>query len=385
MLQTEPNFTFRNSTLRQTLRVTTGGNRLRLRISNAFGSTLLPITAVTVALPSAEPGQKLCGSKSVQGDSIRHLAFGGQGSVEIPNGALAVSDDIDLPVLTRQILTVTMYFRNGHAGGHVTGHPGSRTWSWLCHGDHTASEDLDGSDLQSVAHWYYISGVEFWQGQQNCSMVLLGDSLTDGRCSTDNGNDRWPDLLFDRMVKHDLTRHVALINQAAGGSRMLKDERGPNLMSRLDRDVFAQPGVRYVFVFYGVNDIGTTETDVESQTFLERQMILAYKQIISRVHAFGFLVFASTIGPFTAPQTTSQGYSHPSRERTRQAVNEWIRNSSSFDAVVDFDKVLRDPQSPSTLNPEFDSGDHLHPTVAAFKAMADTFPLDLFQRFSNGP
>lgn len=294
-----------------------------------------------------------------------------------------VSDAINFPLQPAQVITVNIFLDHGQTGGQVTSHPGSRTQTWMSHGDHTRAEDMNDPSTQSTFHWYYISGIEAWQGRQNCALALVGDSLTDGRGSTDNGNDRWPDLLFNLMLQHPYARKIGIMNQAAGGNRILADGRGPNLLSRLDRDVFAQCGVRYVMIFEGVNDIGTADPDVASQTIIGDRLIQAYKQIISRVHAFGLPIFCSTIGPFNAPDATIQPYAVPTREQTRQRVNHWIRTSGAFDAVIDFDAVLRDPNNPSYINPAYNSGDYLHPNVEAYHAMARAFPLDTFQQFAS--
>ena len=295
-----------------------------------------------------------------------------------------VSDPVFFPVQPAQVITVNIFLRHGQTGGQVTSHPGSRTQTWMSHGDHTRAENMNGPTTASTFHWYFLSCVEAWQQRENCALALIGDSLTDGRCSTDNGNDRWPDLLFNLMLNHPYARNIAVINQAAGGNRILRDEKGPNVLSRLDRDILAQCGVRYVMVFHGVNDIGTAEHDVVSQTAIGDRLIQAYKQIIARVHAFGIPIFCSTITPFSAPNATIQPYAVPTMEQTRQRINKWIRESGAFDAVVDFDAVLRDPSNPTEMNPHYNSGDYLHPNVEAFHAMASAFPLDIFQQFADG-
>ncbi|KAH8812876.1 extracellular GDSL-like lipase/acylhydrolase [Xylogone sp. PMI_703] len=380
----QPNLTFHNSTIRQTLRISTGGQYIRIRVSNAFGLNDLPLTAVTVALPKAEAGRQATGSKAVHTDSIQILTFDSHQSVYIPGGAFVLSDPVNYPVQPAQVITVSIFLRHGQTGGQVTSHPGSRTQTWMSHGNHTMAEDITDPSIQSTFHWYFLSGVEIWQHRQNCALALIGDSITDGRCSTDNGNDRWADLLFNRMLQHQYAQSIAVINQAAGGNRILRDGKGPNVLARLDRDIFGQPGVRYVMVFHGVNDIGTAEADVKSQKVIGNQLIQAYKQIISRVHSFGIPIFCSTITPFSAPDVTFHPYAVATREHTRQRVNEWLRKSDAFDAVIDFDAVLRDPDNPSQLNPDYNSGDYLHPNLKAFQAMARAFPLDIFQRFANG-
>lgn len=219
---------------------------------------------------------------------------------------------------------------------------------------------------------------------------------------------RWPDLLFARLQEHPATNSIAILNQAAGGNRILEDGLGPNVLSRLDRDILSHSGVQYVMIFEGVNDIGIAPADPKSQEALGTRLIAAYHQISTRVHARGIPIFAATLTPFGDPavgstcdgqaqnatadanpadaneeDTTVTPYSHPMRERTRQRVNEWIRTSGVFNAVIDFDEVLFDPREPSLLAKEYDSGDHLHPNEAAFRALAEAFPLDVFVKFQD--
>lgn len=191
---------------------------------------------------------------------------------------------------------------------------------------------------------------------------------------------RWPDLLLARMQKHRSTSNIAVLNQAAGGNRILQDGLGPNVISRLDRDVLAQSGVRYAMIFEGVNDIGVADSDAATQAKIEKQLVAAYKQVATRVHAQDIPIFGATITPFGSAVDSDyiQPYSNPQRERTRQRINKFIRESGVFDAVLDFDRVLRDPHEPSQLLAKYDSGDHLHPNVAGYQALADYFPIELF-------
>jgi lysophospholipase L1-like esterase len=344
----------------------------------------LQVTAASVALPKAESGQNLSGSKTILSETIQTLTFNGLLSVDIPSGALVVSDPILFPLLPAQIITVSIFLRQGQAGGQITSHPGSRTQTWMIQGDNTQAADFTEPTTRSTFHWYFLSCIEAWQARENSAFVLIGDSLTDGRGSTDNANDRWPDLLFNRMLVHPFARNISVLNQAAGGNRVLKDGKGRSVLSRLDRDVFSQSGVRYVMIFHGVNDIGTAEPDVESQEMVGEKLIQAYRQIISLVHAFGIPVFCSTIAPFMAPSSISQPYAIAAMEVTRQRINAWMRNEGAFDAVIDFDVVLRDPLNKSFLKEEFNSGDYLHPNVRAYQAMAEAFPLEIFERFAGG-
>jgi lysophospholipase L1-like esterase len=183
------------------------------------------------------------------------------------------------------------------------------------------------------------------------------------------------------MQSNSLTNNIGVLNQAAGGNRILLDGLGPNAWSRLDRDVLAQVGVKYAMIFEGVNDIGTGDTTAENQTAIGNQLEQAFRQMSTRLHAFNIPFFASTITPFGGP---GQAYSVPIYEQTRQRINTFIRTSGTFDAVIDFDAVVRNPANFSELNPNFDSGDHLHPNVAGYTAMAAVFDLSLFVRFANG-
>lgn len=181
------------------------------------------------------------------------------------------------------------------------------------------------------------------------------------------------------------TASIAVLNQAAGGNRILADGLGPNVLARVDRDVLSHSGVSYALIFEGVNDIGTAAVTPEAQRAVGDRLLWAFAQIATRVRAQGIPLFGATITPFSAPaNTTVQPYSHPEREATRRRVNEWIRTSGTFDAVVDFDAVLRDPKIPSQLNPKYDSGDYLHPNPTGYQALADAFPLSVFAQFTGG-
>lgn len=186
------------------------------------------------------------------------------------------------------------------------------------------------------------------------------------------------------MQQNAATKNIAVFNQAAGGNRILADGLGPAAAGRIERDIIAQSGVRYAMIFEGVNDIGTAPTDATSQQVVGDRLIQAFKQIVVRVHELGIPIFAATITPFGAPNSTIQPYSDPEREKTRQRINDFIKNSGWFDHVVDFDAIVRDPSNPTQLNPTFNSGDFLHPNVAGYTAIANAFPLDIFEQFKNG-
>ena len=358
------------STLRQTIHTSVGGRRLRLRISNAFGGALLPITEVAVALPAGGRA----GVAAIQPETCRGVTFSGHTSVRVPAGAQLVSDPIDLAVAPRANVSVTMHLADGQASTNITSHPGSRTTSHLAAGDHTRRPELPWA--VPVEHWYFISGLEVWSPPGTAAVVMLGDSLTDGRGSTTNGNDRWPDLLAERLQARPGTAGVAVVNQAAGGNRVLDDGLGPNALGRLDRDVLALGGVAWLVVFEGVNDIGTAAATPEAQRRVADDLTIAYDQIVRRAHTLGIRVYGATLTPFGGA-----GYDDPAglRAATRQALNGWIRASGRFDAVLDFDAAVRDPNSPGRLLPTCDTGDHLHLSPQGYAALAAAVPADLFE------
>jgi lysophospholipase L1-like esterase len=372
-----------NSTIRQTLFMTAQANQIRIKISNVFGGSNLPITAITVALPL----NNTAGIHQIQANTVKKVTFSGKDGIIIPNGALAVSDPINFPIKGEQIVTVSIYLASGQTTNSITSHPGSRTVSWWQFGNAVSSPSLDigNSTTQSAAHWYFLSSIEAWAAPKAGSFLIVGDSITDGRGSTNNLNNRWPDLLFRRLQKSSATKHISFGNLAAGGNRILADGLGPNAFGRIDRDVLAHPGVKYAMVFEGVNDIGTSNTSAAAQDELYARLTVAYQQIVTLIHAHGIPVFGATITPFSAPSNfTGQPYSDPAREVTRQRVNKFIRESGTFDEVVDFDKWLADPKIPSQLNPLYDGGDYLHPSVAGYQFLADQFPVKIFQEWEDG-
>ncbi|MBQ0849485.1 SGNH/GDSL hydrolase family protein [Streptomyces sp. BH-SS-21] len=363
-----------DTTLRQTVRVSTGGGRLRLRFSNAFGGTALPLTAVSVALPLGGRA----GVSAVEPGSPRRVTFAGRASATVPVGAQVVSDPLDFALEPGSVLTVTAYLAEGQPSTALTSHPGSRTTSYLQkagHADRTRDLDLPGAT--AVDHWYLLSDVEVLSGPGTAAVAVLGDSLTDGRGSTTNGNDRWTDRLLDRLRAHPPTGGVAVLNQAAGGNRVLADGLGPNVLARLDRDVLSRSGVSWLIVFEGVNDLGTAAATPTAQRSVTTELIAAYEQIVVRAHAQGIRVYGATLTPFGGNTMYDDPDGH--REASRQEVNSWIRTSGRFDAVVDFDRAVRDPEDPRRLRAALHDGDGLHLNPEGYRTLADAVPLRLFR------
>ncbi|MEU9092914.1 SGNH/GDSL hydrolase family protein [Streptomyces sp. NPDC087901] len=360
-----------DTTLRQTVHVSAGGDHIRLRFSNAFGGAALPLTKVSVALPL----DGRTGTGAIREGTARPVTFGGSASVTVPVGSQAVSDPLDFPLPPGSTLTATVYLATGQASTAITSHPGSRTTSYLRSGDHVQDPDLPGA--ATTDHWYFLSGVEAWSSGTTSATAVLGDSLTDGRGSTTNGNDRWPDVLQRRLAAGGGAVRTSVVNQAAGGNRLLNDGLGPNALARLDRDVLSQSGVDRLIVFEGVNDIGTASATPAAQKQAADDVIAAYDQIITRAHALGIRVYGATLTPFGG----NTGYDDPDgyREGARQTVNTWIRTSGRFDGVIDFDRTVRDPENPRALRASVDVGDHLHLNPAGYRALAEAVPSRLFR------
>jgi lysophospholipase L1-like esterase len=360
----------RDVTLRQIVHLSIGGAQLRLRLSNCFGTAPLRFTAVHIARPVAAD------SPNIIPGTDKALTFSGQPDVIVPAGADYVSDPIDFPVAALSDLAITLHLDAVPA--QQTGHPGSRATSYVAPGDLVSASDLP--EAARLDHWYFVSGVDVSASAQAAAIVALGDSITDGHASTTNANNRWPDVLAKRLEASPATRSLAVLNQGIGGNRLLLDGIGPNGSARFDRDVLAQAGVRYVIVLEGINDIGmlTVNGDVPQSDHdsLVHQVLVAYQQIITLSHTHGIKVIGATLLPFVGSDYYRPA---PPSEADRRAINQWIRAPGHFDAVIDFDKIMRDPAHPDHLLPAFDSGDHLHPSPAGYAAMADAIPLSLFR------
>ncbi|KAK3374215.1 SGNH hydrolase-type esterase domain-containing protein [Lasiosphaeria ovina] len=359
---------FKDATLRQTLHLSIGTERLRVQISNTFGGSDLPITAATIALTA---GNK-AGAAGIDTATLKTLTFNGSESVKIARGQVAYTDAIDFKADAQAMVTVSLFSQAGQSGSSITGHPGSRTTSWMQGGNHVKDATMAGANTK---HWYFVSAVEAWAPANSSALIILGDSITDGRGSTDDANNRWPDLVLARMQKAGIT-NIGVNNQAAGGNTVLTGGLGPPLLTRYKRDALSMQGVKYVMIFEGVNDIGGGGTDSGSQNGIASRLIDAFKQITKDCKAAGIKTIGATITPFGG---SGQSYSNPTRDQARQKVNDWILAPGNFDAVVDFAKITSDPSTKSQLARSFDGGDHLHPNVAGYQAMADGFSLDIFK------
>jgi lysophospholipase L1-like esterase len=340
-----------DATLRQVVHVSLSGTRIRVRFSNAFGTKPLTILAAHVA-GSAAGG-------AIRPEGAKALTFSGRTAVTIPMGAPMVSDPIDFELAPLSDLAVTVRVRD--PTGAVTGHPGARCTSYLQEGDAVTAPDLP--QAVRTPHWYYLCGVDV-QSAQGAAVAVLGDSITDGRGSPTDGNGRWTDHLARRLRECS----VGVLNQGLGGNRLLNDGLGPSALARLDRDVLAQPGVRWLIVLEGINDLGTHSATA-------RDLIAAYEQIIVRARAQGIRVYGATLMP-----CEGSSYFDPTLEAARQEVNAWILAAGRFDAVIDFDLATRDSRRPARLSDAVDGGDHLHPGAEGYRIMGTAVDLGLFGR-----
>lgn len=349
------------NTLRQVVHVSIGGNRLRMQFSNAFGTTPVTIGAAHVANSQ--------GGGVIDPATDRALTFDGARSVTIATGESVVSDPLDYALEPLSDVAITIHF--GELSDAVTGHPGSRTTSYIQAGSAVGSPDMNGA--ARTDHWYIITGIDV-VGDDAFAVVALGNSITDGRGSATNRQNRWPDELARRLQANPRTRNVAVLNMGIGGNCVLRECLGPSALDRFERDVLGQSGVRWVIVLEGVNDIGGTRTPEQADT-VATDLIAAYQQMIARAHARGLRIYGATILPFG-----TSFYDSPAHEAARRTVNDWIRTAGAFDAVIDLDLALRDPANPTRLQPEADTGDHLHPNEEGYRRIAAAIDLALFSR-----
>lgn len=354
-----------NKTVRQIARVSVGGNRVRLILSNEYGKEALLVGAVHLARAAQ-------GSAIVPGTD-RSVTFNGKTSVTIPPGAPAVSDPIELSVEPLSELTVSLYLPQ--ATSLTTFHWDGRQTAYIAPGNMAGAPAIDTSE--TVDARVFLSGIQIDAGKAPDVVVAFGDSLTDGNGSTPDKNRRWPDFLAKRLIKEN----VAVLNAGISGARVLESLMGENALARFDRDVLGQPRVKSVIVMMGINDIGWPGSAFapNADPGAADEIIAGYRQLIARARARGVRIIGATIPPWEGALkgTVLEGHHTPEKDKVRQAVNQWIRTSGAFDALVDFDALLRDPAHPARLLPAFDSGDHLHPGDAGFEAMANAIDIDM--------
>jgi lysophospholipase L1-like esterase len=361
LAEPNPHDTFaQDTTLRQTVRVSLGGSNLRVVFTNELGIEPLILGGATVALTNAP----------------QPLTFSGHPTIIIPPGAVAVSDPIALNLPALSDLTIGLFL------------PAQTLTILTLHNFADATNyDAPGNQLSSAAgsltlttphkntYFQFIKDVQV-DAPNAASIVTLGDSITDGAQSTRDANARWPDILAQRLHANPATQNLAVLNAGIGGNRILHDGTGPNALSRFDRDVLAQAGVKYLILLEGINDIGNAYSPTNPRDpITAADLIAGFTQLARRAHTHGIKVYGATLTPFVGA-----GYSSPAGEAVRQAFNQWIRTTPEFDGVIDFDKATRDPTNPATFAPANDSGDHLHPGDAGYKTMGASIDLNLFTK-----
>jgi len=311
------------------------------------------------------------GGAAIKPGTDRALTFSGHSSIAVPPGAPVLSDPVDLKAADLASLAISIYLPQ--TTGPATWHLEGKQTAFIVLGDATGASDLGANATTSTAR-FFLSGVEAGSFERKSAIVTFGDSITDGTQSTVDTNHRWPDRLAERLAASG-DDDTGVVNEGISGNRILHDNAGPNALSRLDRDVLATPAVRFMTVLLGINDIGFGGF-IPTEAVTADDIIGGYRQLIARAHSRGIRIYGATLTPF---DNVGSPYFSAAHEVQRQTVNAWIRTSGEFDAVIDFDKVVRDPNNPSKLLPAFDSGDHLHPSDAGYKAMADSINLKLFK------
>jgi lysophospholipase L1-like esterase len=353
-------------TLRQTARISIGGSRVRIVLSNEYGKTPLTIGGANVAL-AGEAGK-------IKEGSAHAVTFGGNPTIVIPPGAPAISDPIDMSVDPLALLSVSLYLpevtplTTVHWDGHQTAYVGA--------GNQIASVDFNATS--KMTQRAFLTGIMVDAPAGARAVVAFGDSITDGDGSTIDGNDRWPDRLAERLAKVG-GPPVAVLNEGISGAKILSDRMGVNALARFDADVLSQPKADTVILMMGINDVGWPGSGLAAHDPepTAEAIIEGYKQLIARAHAHGLRIIGATLTPFgdAFAGTPFEGYYTPEKEKIRVALNDFIR-SGAFDGVIDFDKVVVDPQKPGYSLPKYDKGDHLHPNAAGYEAMGGAIDLN---------
>jgi lysophospholipase L1-like esterase len=355
-----------NQTVRMVVRASIGGDRVRVRVSNTYGTGPLTIGAARIAQRDKE--------SSIIPASDRTLTFSGKSTFVVPPGALIVSDPVDLHVPKLGDLVISIFIPGDPPPPtvHLTG---LHTTYISQPGNFTAATTIP--DATMIQSWYWISGVDVLAPPRSELIVAFGDSITDGATSTPDEDRSWPSQLAERLVKNKATAQIAIVNQGISGNRLLGDGAGVSALARFDRDVLCQPGVKWLIVLEGINDIGMGSLFAPSGSgsgVTAEDLISAHKQMIERAHIHGVRAIGATLLPYGG----AAYYSEPG-ESIREAVNNWIRTGGAYDAVIDFDAKLRDPKNPKELNPAYFINDHLHPNDAGYKLMAEAVDLSIFK------
>jgi lysophospholipase L1-like esterase len=362
-----PGSPFSNKTIRQVIRTSIAGTKVRLRFSNLFGSA--PITIASVHLARHESGS------AIKPKTGRPITFAGKATVVIEKGADVLSDDVAFPVTALEELAVSIYLPKAIESSTI--HSTAIQTAYIARGNVAEKEIFLAGETDTSR--FFLTDVEVAAKNNSRAFIVMGDSITDGVGSTEDKNSRWPDKLAERLQSGQAFKSIAVVNSGISGNRILNDGAepylGPSGLKRFDRDVLDKPGIRWVLVFSGGNDIsaarilGTPRDKVSA-----RQIIEGMKTLIARARQKGVKIFGATLTPKGGAK-----WFYPEGEKMRQEINNWIRTAKAFDGFVDFDQVIQDPGQPERMHPAYDSGDHVHPNDAGYKAMADAIDLAILR------
>ena len=334
---------------------------MRMRFSNEFSKSPVTMKRVTIAAST--------GGSTIGASTIKELKFNGKPEAIMSPGTAVTCDSLAFDLKPRMDVAITISF--GETSPDVTGHPGSRTTSYILTGDKFSEKDF--ASAVPTDHWYVISGIDVIAPESAAAVVTLGNSITDGRGSGTNKQNRWPDILSERLLKNPETKNVGVLNAGIGGNCVLRQCLGPSAFDRFERDVLNQSGVRWLIIFEGVNDIGGVRSS-EAASKISGDLIAAYEKMIAIAHAKKIKVFGGTILPFKG-----NGYYNQYSDSCRNKINEWIRTGGKFDAVIDFDMVLCDPQDNAKLGVSTFQNDGLHLDEAGYQKMGEFIDLKLFK------
>jgi lysophospholipase L1-like esterase len=353
-----------DTTFREIVHVSIGGSSVRVVLSNEFGVEPLTISAGQIALST--------GGSEIELSSAKMLAFAGHPSIVISPGASAISDPVGIKLLPFANLAISL-FVPAQPMSHVSVHDMAAQTNYEVSSNVVGAKKLEAAT--EIYCWPFLKGIDVKASGDSASVVAFGDSITDGHESTRSANARWPNVLARRLQANKKTARLSVLNEGIGANRVLRDDLGPSALARFDRDVLAQAGVKYLIVLEGINDIGRAiQPKTSSDIIPADDLIAGLSQLAERAHAHGIKIIGATLTPIPINDSLNAN-----RETMRQAVNQWIRTTNEFDAIVDFDKITRDPANPLAFLPGYDSGDHVHPGDAGYKAMGDAIDLTFFE------
>ena len=351
-----------NGTVRMIARVSIGGRRLRIKLENGFGYAPVIVGAAHIALREKD--------SQIIPASDQALTFNGKPGCTLEPGMIILSDPVDFTVSPLADLAVSLYISS--ANGPPTSHATALHTTYIQSGDATAAEAMAMPDTSHRQSYYWLAGIDVAAPAAAAAIVTFGDSITDGARSSNESNHSWPALLAARLAGNKATANIGVANVGIGGNRVLRDVSGVSAIGRFDRDALTQAGVKWVMLLEGINDIGHgTSTPAEAVT--SSDVIGAYKQMIAQAHTAGLQIIGCTLTPYEGANYYREDF-----EKVREEVNAWIRTPGNFDAVVDFEAAVRDPEDPKKFRADFDPGDHLHPNDKGYEAMANAADLGIF-------